>query len=153
VDIETDEPQDQHQSAADRRRVPRRTQHLAIKCRILKGGLFSSATLGAEALDISPEGIAMRLGNRNAPLSREDVDGRHVKIEFVVPDDRRVLKVVGEVRWSKDEGEDSPGAVRVGIQFFAPEPEVVEAVSHLIKVGKGQKQFLWNLWETLSENR
>jgi hypothetical protein len=139
-------------TTTDSRRAPRHQQHLLVNCR-LSGphGLPTGPRIPAEVLDLSPEGMAVRLGSAARPVTSESLQGQQLHLELRIPNDPTIVTTVAEVRWSRTEPQDGPGTARAGVLFLIGGAELAETFQQLINTGKGEKQFLWNLWETYSK--
>ena len=143
------------QGGAERREELRQSQHLLVFCAVaghndLPGGV---SRFRAEVFDLSRGGIGLRVDTSREGISCEHLRGRNLRLEFALPGFERALSVRGEVRWCRRETNRRSDDVLVGVRFFDPPPALLDAVADILSAGKGDQQFLWNLWESYNMTR
>lgn len=134
----------------DRRSGPRRSMHLVVTCSLRERREWMPATprFRAEIFDLSRQGAGLRVDAHHGALHCEELKGRFMRIQMAMPGFQRALTVMGEIRWCRPGIGKETGSVRMGVQFFDPPAELLDAVGEMLAVGKGDQQLLWNLWET-----
>jgi hypothetical protein len=136
----------------DKRRASRRRQHLAVTVALLRGAEQQAPTakLPAEAFDLSRTGTGLRITDRNDLLRGLQLAGRYVRLQLAAPGITKPLVVTAEIRWCRAADRGNPGGPRVGVEFLDPTPEFLQAVDDVLATGKGDQQYLWNLWDSLT---
>src|SRR5579872_2820452 len=140
---------DREQVGSEQRRASRRNQFLYVTCSLLRGTeqLPPTTKLRAEVFDLSATGTGLRLDDRNGLLRGTDLQGRYMRLQLAAPGMSKPLTVTAEIRWCRPEDKKT-GYVRLGVEFLDPSPEFLHAIGDILAVGKGDQQFLWNLWES-----
>lgn len=87
---------------AQRRPVTRQ-----VEFAVTKGRLGVGANIGCELVDISEDGLGLRL-KESVPV------GRELTIELLLPGAYKPLRLVAEVRWCQPDGN---GTFRAGVWF------------------------------------
>jgi hypothetical protein len=117
------------------------------------GDAAACGPLRGELFDVSADGAGVRVDNRRGYLDPDAANGAEVQIEVPAPDGGSPIVLDGTVRWCESHGTARRRVVRIGIEFRqAGSPEAC-ALSQLAAQGKGDQQFLWNLWEAYEQCR
>lgn len=91
--------------SADKRRFPRYRERIGVQLR------RASFDFALETVDVSREGLAVRTGDLRAlPRSQQEI----VSLLVSIPDNGPVLRVIGQVAWSR---QDERG-VELGVRFY-----------------------------------
>lgn len=135
---------------AGRRRVSRRKLPLQVRLFFLSAldGSRQPRRCEAELSDLSATGVGVNVSNKYGRFDSADLNGEKIRLEIALPSGQAAPSTLARIVWAKNDTEDSEPVVRLGVQFLEPPEEFNEAVSELLVQGKGDQQYLWNLWES-----
>jgi hypothetical protein len=134
------------------RRAPRTRVHLPARVVLLGRVERTRPAHGysAEIADVSTTGAGLILPNPHGVLQASELMERRVRLEVPLPEEGREVSTLAEVHWCRPDPKEGQGSLRVGLQFYDPPEPFVEAVREWMKDRKGERHFLWNLWDTLA---
>ncbi len=133
---------------ANRRRGARGNQYLRITCTFRRsiGNLPAGTKIAADIFDVSRTGAGIQFQDTFV-LDPVEARGTFLTLEVALPDFGKPLAVKAEIKWCKP-ANSRQRALRFGVQFFDPSPELLTAMAEVCSAGKKDEQYLWNLWET-----
>ena len=135
---------------AGRRRVSRRKLPLQVRLVFFNAGDGSRQPKRCEAelSDLSATGVGVNLANLYGRFDAESLRNEKIRLEISLPSGQAAPSTLARIVWSKDDIEEGEPVVRLGVHFLDPPEEFNEAVKELLVQGKGDQQYLWNLWES-----
>lgn len=135
---------------AGRRRVSRRKIPLQVKLVFVGQHELgkSHRRVEAELEDVSKTGVGVILPNCYGRFRTETLNHERIRMEICLPSGHSVPSSLARIVWAKDDVRDGEAIVRIGIQFLDPPPEFVQSIEEMLVQGKGDQQYLWNLWES-----
>jgi hypothetical protein len=133
----------------------RHQQHLVATCRVVDAdtGEPGQLVFRGELFDLSAEGAGLRVDNRGSVIDIDTACGRTIRIEVPSPVGGSPISLDATVRWCRPERAGRTRVIRVGVAFCSPASPEARAMSDLVAQGKGDQQFLWNLWETYTQSK
>jgi hypothetical protein len=142
-------------SGAERRRDMRHHQHLVATCRVIDAatGEPGRTVFRGEVCDLSEEGAGLRVDNRGGVLDPDSAGGLAIRLEVPSPTGGVPIALDGIVRWCRPERAGRTRIIRVGVAFCLPDAPETRVITDIVAQGKGDQQFLWNLWETYTQSR
>jgi len=109
---------------------------------------FGVQRFESEVRDLSPGGMGVWIADPFKKVDGISLKEHRVRVELIssFQDSKSAL---ADVRWvESDQNEQGAHGWKMGLKFVEPTEEFNETVEELLRPGKGDVQFLWNLWQS-----
>lgn len=120
-------------SAIERREKMRSAQRLVATCRTVASehGEPCERIFAAEVVDVSDEGVGLRIDNASGVIDPAAACGTSIAVELPPPAGEP-LCVLGVIRWCKSEGVPRWRVVRLGIEFQSQDAPTGRVLADLV---------------------
>jgi len=100
--------------------------------------------------NLSKEGMCLYLSEGYNQLDLDDLVGKRIKIEMLVPPDDELLCLLGEIcSWTPEEQEQNEEIVTIDTRFVEMTDFHQNSIEKLLEINADDHYMLWDLWDSL----
>jgi hypothetical protein len=146
-----------HDRAAEqmeRRENKRHSVPAMVTCSFYEGGIKGKSSFQGFIQDISQGGVSIEIRDDFFIISEALLLYTTVEMSLALnfPDGVHQMDFSGVIRWHRRRREDSRSLLYVGIKFNTLSGDNQALVQNYMSLGQGDKNLIWNLWDSMSSN-
>ena len=145
---------DNSKEQLDRRENKRHNVPAMVTCSFYEGGIRGKSSFQGFIQDISLGGVSIEIRDDFLKISEGLLSYTTVDMSVALnfPDGVHQMDFSGVIRWCRRIKEESRNFLYLGIKFHNLSEENQALVKHYMSLGQGDKNLIWNLWDTLSNH-
>lgn len=145
---------DKAQEQQDRREHKRHNVPAMVTCSFYEGGIRGKSSFQGFIQDISLGGVSIEIRDDFLKISEALLFYTTVEISVALsfPDGAHTMDFSGVIRWCRRRKEESRNFLYLGVKFHNLSEENKALVRQYMSLGRGDKNLIWNLWDTLSNH-
>lgn len=147
---------EQKENALEERRENRRhTIPTVVTCRFFEEVLKGNGSVQGFIQDISFGGVALEIRDDFLRIREEMLMHTTVEMEVVFhfPDGMHRMASSGIIKWFQRGKNKDKNTLYLKIQFHNLDEKSAVLLNRYLSSGSGDKNLIWNLWDTLSPTR
>ena len=122
-----------------------------VTCTFLGESLKGRSHFQGFIQDISFGGVSLEVRDdfliiSDSLLKYSDID---MTVELNLPDGEHTLNFSGSVRWHKRVKKNNMSFLYLGIRFYDLKESEKSVLKKYLSLGTGDKNLIWNLWDTI----
>lgn len=135
----------------ERRENKRYNVPAMVTCSFYEGGIKGKSSFQGFIQDISLGGVSIEIRDDFFIISEALLFYTTVEMSVALnfPDGVHPMDFTGVIRWCRRRKEESRNFLYLGIKFHNLSEENQALVRHYMSFGQGDKNLIWNLWDTL----
>jgi c-di-GMP-binding flagellar brake protein YcgR len=135
----------------DRRENKRHSVPAMVTCSFYEGGIKGKSSFQGFIQDISLGGVSIEIRDDFFIISEALLLYTTVEMSVALnfPDGVHPMDFTGVIRWCRRRKEESRNFLYLGIKFHNLSEENQALVRQYMSFGQGDKNLIWNLWDTL----
>ena len=142
---------DKAQEPLERREHKRHSVPALVTCSFYEGGIKGKSSFQGFIQDVSLGGVAIEIRDDFLKISEALLAYTTVEMSVILtfPDGVHSIDFTGIIRWCRRRKEESRNFLYLGIKFHNLSEENQALVRQYMSLGQGDKNLIWNLWDTL----